>query len=246
MAKPRQPKPGVDRIDDDVPQVPPEGIQQAGPDRTDANQIFQEAAASAVVGDWKERGDQWDHRTYNPEFHLGEDRQNADGTYRRRRAAPDAQTRAQGARVTSTKARPLPISTVEIFLVSTHAMLAGVLEVPELKLTTDDANNLAVPITKVAALYDVKVDPRLEAYGMLIIACIGVYGPKIGQFMERMKAEQARNVTPRPQGPGNVQVLHPVPVPPKPAEAVQEGKGPPAASEGDVMKIFGDLPPGMA
>lgn len=246
-------RPITDRVDDDLQQTPQEGVQpnaetspQAteGPGQTDAASIFQEAASNAVSGGWKERRDAWDHREYNPEFHLGPDRQNADGTYRVRRAPGDGQTgsRSSGS-VSPGKARPLPVSTVEMFLISSHAMLAGALELPELALDKDDANNLAVPITKVAALYDLKVDPRLEAYGMLIIAILGVYGPKVGAIYERKRAENAKNVTPKPPAqqrqPATVSVLHPTAVKTAPAEPPKEGNGPPPMSPDDITKLFG-------
>lgn len=61
----------------------------------------------------------------------------------------------------------------------------------------DDANNLAVPIAEVAKLYDVKIDPRLEAYGSLCMAVAFVYGPKINAIMQRRRGANARDVTPR-------------------------------------------------
>lgn len=242
----------LDVVDDDLAQSQPgvpngEDITAAAP-QTDAGQVFQAAAEEAVVGDWRTRKEQWDHREYNPEFHLGEDRLNADGTFRARRAPPDGQARqVVNQKVVSGKARPLPVSTVELFLISSHAMMAGAFDMPELKLDKDDANNLAVPITKVAALYDLKVDPRLEAYGMLIIAIAGVYGPKVGAIYERMRAEHARNVSPRPSGPQSVGVptrtIQPVPVatPPKPAAPTEAPPqaGPPAMSPADIGKLFG-------
>jgi hypothetical protein len=64
-----------------------------------------------------------------------------------------------------------------------------------MELDRDDANNLAVPIADVAKLYDVKVDPRLEAYGTLVMAVAFVYGPKLKAIMERKRGDNARNVT---------------------------------------------------
>ena len=251
----RKPRP-LDAVDDDLAQTLPEGMTNAeqgpaptveGTQQTDVGQIFQVASEEALTGDWRTRKDQWDHRQFNPEFHLGEDRQNADGTYRARRAPPDGQGRqAYSQKVTAGKARPLPISTVELFLISSHAMMAGAFDLPELKLDKDDANNLAIPIVKVAALYDLKVDPRLEAYGMLIIAIAGVYGPKVGAIYERFRQENARNVTPSGQRAGarppdlrTAPVFQPAPVAKPAAEEAPKGGGPPTLSPDDVTKLFG-------
>jgi hypothetical protein len=71
-----------------------------------------------------------------------------------------------------------------------------------MELSKDDANNLAVPIVAVAAEYglDVKVDPKLEAWGNLIMALAWVYGPKLMAMQRRARGDNARNVTPRPNG----------------------------------------------
>jgi hypothetical protein len=44
------------------------------------------------------------------------------------------------------------------------------------------------------------MDPRLEAYASLAMACAFVYGPKISAMAKRRRGENARNVTPKPNG----------------------------------------------
>lgn len=142
---------------------------------------------------WKQRRDEWDHAVFNPEFHLGEDRRNADGTFRIRRAPEGGagtgpRTIARGPQ----EARPLPVSTVEMFLVAAHYGLAKIAREPLLQIDKTEANDLAKPIVKLSELYGMKVDPRTEAWGMLIMACVAVYGPKFVALQAKASESRAR------------------------------------------------------
>lgn len=208
MARAKKPSPEI--VDDDLGVASfSDGVQQTGGGSPPQEQSSGVVAAADLfsggresggsVEEWRSRRDAWDHGVYNHEFHLGEDRFNADGKYKVRRAPGGKSSGGQkGAKKDgTTEARPLPISTIELGLKTFHHVVASITKAPELKLDDDDANNLAVPLKKISDLQGVKVDPRIEPYMMLMLACVHVYGPKFHDIGERMKAQRARNVTPK-------------------------------------------------
>lgn len=114
---------------------------------------------------------------FDPGKHTG--KRNADGSWRLKKKGRSVPL-----------GRDLPVSTIEMFLVASHLAMANLTNSPELELRGSEPHDLAVPIQKVAGLYNMTVDPRLEAYGMLIIAAVSVYGPKLQKMRARVKASR--------------------------------------------------------
>lgn len=125
---------------------------------------------------------------FDPGKHTG--RRNVDGTWRLKK---------KNAKVHL--GRELPVSTIEMFLVASHMAMANLLSAPELELKGSEPRDLAVPLQKVAGLYNMTVDPRLEAYGMLIIAAVSVYGPKLQTMRARVKATKGPKMPPGQRPP---------------------------------------------
>lgn len=57
--------------------------------------------------------------------------------------------------------------------------LATLTKQPDFAIDKEEANLLAKATAKVMALYEVKIDPRAEAWGQLAVAMGVVYGPRL-------------------------------------------------------------------
>lgn len=91
------------------------------------------------------------------------------------------------------------------------ALAVANFEAPEWTIDKDEADELGKAVQTVTDLYtDVKLPAEAIAWGNLALVMGRVFGPRIYMTMERLKAERARDVTPRP-GP-----LAPAPAAPPP------------------------------
>lgn len=75
-------------------------------------------------------------------------------------------------------------------LVIMHALAANALRIPELALTGDQAQALAVAGANVAKLYDMEMPAHLVAWGNLAMVAGAVYGGKLMAYSARMRAGQ--------------------------------------------------------
>lgn len=128
---------------------------------------------------------------FDPSQHIGRDKRNADGSYRRKRAkrGSGGGTSSGSGRKTrqSLQASVDTLSQVLIVLHSGIASIAG----PEFSLDSEDANDLGGAIVNVMDQYDIPIDPKTAAIVGLIVVCGKVYGPKIIMRNMRAKAEKA-------------------------------------------------------
>lgn len=100
-------------------------------------------------------------------------------------------------------------------LVAGHALLAEAMKTPEFALTPIEADTLAGSIGKVLKLYDIGMTAKAVAYSELIMACGGIYGPRLALVALKKKAaqQQAKPSAPvhpfiNPKGNGNGAVFH--------------------------------------
>lgn len=142
--------------------------------------------------------------TWDPARHAASGAKTATGHWRARRGT-GAGPRASGPRTSSATPQgsqgALSVAELRAFLASIHGFAAMVTKVPELSLSADDANNLAVPLAEVAALYNIPVTKEMKAYAMLGMACVYVYGAKATAISTRLKRERA-NRAQRPPSAG--------------------------------------------
>lgn len=125
---------------------------------------------------------------FDPAIHVGRDKRNSDGSYRRkrgRRAGSGSSNRANSKGKTS-------VNTVESALVGIHAMLSVALRTPELKLEDDESKPLAQAVKAVADLYDIPVisEAAIAWIGLITVGS-QIYGPRMYMINERLKAERA-------------------------------------------------------
>lgn len=97
---------------------------------------------------------------------------------------------------------------LEALLLSIHGMLAAFTSIPELELADEESKKLSEAIARVQKLYDYKwISDEAAAWGNLIIAAGGIYGPRYMAIRLRQKKdeaeerfENARNVHSSPAG----------------------------------------------
>lgn len=97
---------------------------------------------------------------------------------------------------------------LEALLLSIHGMLAAFTSVEELELAEEESKKLAEAIARVQKLYDYKwISDEAAAWGNLIIAAGGIYGPRYMAIRLRQKREKeeerfnnARHVASSPTG----------------------------------------------
>jgi len=89
--------------------------------------------------------------------------------------------RPAGSHNRATKREPTETAqNLEALLLSIHVMAASFFKVPELELTKEEAEKLAVAAARVADLYEISVIPeKLMAWILLGNAAVTVYGPRI-------------------------------------------------------------------
>jgi len=163
-------------------------------------------AVSFDTGNSSEPGDVGgDDFTFDPERHIGIDRTNADGSYRRKRkrkGGGNSESRATAAPRSKTKAdHSASIDALTNTLIIVHAGLASVTKIKELEIDPTEGKSLAVALANVLAEFDIQPDPKVQAIVGLVVAGASIYGPRMYLYNERMKAEKAKRV------PQNFQVV---------------------------------------
>lgn len=138
-------------------------------------------------------GDGGDDFTFDPERHIGIDRRNADGSYRRKR-----RTGKRGPRKSSSSSS-LDIGTVSAILMSVHAGVAGMIATPELMLSEPEAKQLGQGLLELERCYPMAVDPRVLAWVNMTAICGMIYGPRIMAIRMRRQNERPQRQRREPQ-----------------------------------------------
>jgi hypothetical protein len=94
--------------------------------------------------------------------------------------------------IEKTKVNPDFVSFV---LYSMHEMAGVAFQANEFKLTEQEAMKLGAASANVLEIYNVKLTPAQEAWGMLIQTCFVVYQPKIMAIKKRRKEEKEAKKT---------------------------------------------------
>lgn len=136
-----------------------------------------------------------DDRTFDPAIHVGVDKRNRDGTFRRKRVSGggSGQRRARGSTV------QLSLGAVSSALLTIHGAAAAILATPELALSPQESEPLASAIIEVEKLYPTTVDPRIVAWGNLMMVAAMIYAPRLMAIRMRQNAERQKRPAPSPQ-----------------------------------------------
>lgn len=131
-----------------------------------------------------------DDTIFDPERHLGLDRVNADGTYRRKRKRKGSAGNSSSPRKSSSRTEiSASVDTLSNVLMVFHMGLATMLKTPEIATTEAENRTLGTAVVNVLEAYDLKPDPKIATVVGLIMACGQVYGPKTYFIRERLKEE---------------------------------------------------------
>lgn len=125
---------------------------------------------------------------FDPEQHIGRDKLNADGSFRRKRGRK-SNSAAGGNR--SKANNQASIDSLTRMLAVVHVGIAGVLHAPEMMLEDNESAALAGSIANVLEQFDIRPDPRIEAVIGLCVVSGSIYGPRIYNIRERRKQERA-------------------------------------------------------
>lgn len=119
-----------------------------------------------------------------------------DGTGKRKRGRPRGTgNSASASKGTAKNAFPLSVNGVETILLSVHTILASAISCPELLLDQKEANAIADGVAKVAAEYDVRMDPKTAAWINLATVASAVYGPRGIAIFVRVSSEKPARTT---------------------------------------------------
>lgn len=119
------------------------------------------------------------------------------GESSRRRGRPKGSRNS--ARSTEKASENNLIENVESLLLSTHFMLAKLLDVPEFELDESEAKRLSDAFKKVAAFYPLGLSPKRLAWAELSIAAGTIYGPRVVTIYKRKPKPSPVRVMPTPQ-----------------------------------------------
>ncbi len=104
--------------------------------------------------------------------------------------APKRRGRKPGSKNAGTKAQSkADISGLEKILFSVHLALAAATHTPELALDADEARELAKAAAEVQSHYEMVIDPKVLAWGQLIMVAGSLYTPRILAASIRIKRE---------------------------------------------------------
>lgn len=135
-------------------------------------------------------GDAGDGERFDPDIHIGRDKRNVDGSYRKkrgRRAGPAAAGK-RGPKADSQAG----IESLTRILTVLHIGIASATKTPEMVLEEDEAKSLAGATSDVLRQFDIRPDPKIEALIGLAIVAGGIYGPRVYLIRERHKEEKEK------------------------------------------------------
>lgn len=136
---------------------------------------------------------------FDPDRHIGADKRNADGSFRRkrRRGGSGGASGTGSSRRGSKKETNYSVSGLEQLLFSLHLSAAAITKSPEFALTPAEANNLAKAGIEVAKLYpQLNIAPEIVAWANLAMVAGAVYVPRAIAVSNRLTKERMKNVTP--------------------------------------------------
>lgn len=134
---------------------------------------------------------------FDPAIHIGRDKRNADGSYRRKRGRKAGGT-------TAAKAGKIDIEGLASIIQSFHFLVASTTKAPELVLDEMEAKSLAKAGANVARHYPMEVAQKTLDWGALIYTMGAVYGPRGYLISTRVKKERQQS---RQNDAGNVTVF---------------------------------------
>lgn len=131
-----------------------------------------------------------DEFRFDPERHVSPDKQNADGSFTRKRGRkPNGGTSTRsGSRKKGSNSAS--VEAVSRMLGMVHLGLAASTKTPELMLEDAEAMALSTAILNVADQFDFRPDPKIEVTIGLIITAATIYGPRAYNIRERLKKEK--------------------------------------------------------
>lgn len=135
-----------------------------------------------------------DDFTFDPERHIGRDRTNADGSYRRKRRRKDGSTGPSARRNNPQKGATYSasIDALSNTLIIFHAGLASLTKTKELEIESNESEALAKNIANVMAEFDITPDPKIQAVLGLVMTAGMIYGPRMYLIRERVKNEKPK------------------------------------------------------
>lgn len=71
-------------------------------------------------------------------------------------------------------------------------MMAGATKIDELKLSPDEAKQLANAVAEVNSHYDVAIDPKVMAWVGLTTTCVSIYAPRVASYKIRASFEDKK------------------------------------------------------
>lgn len=112
---------------------------------------------------------------FDPAIHVGPDKRNADGTYRKKRGRKPGNSSGSGNRKKADYSAS--VDSLAGVLMVLHAGISAATKTPELSIEQDDAQTLAKAAANVLIEFDITPDPKIAAIVGLVIAAGSVYGP---------------------------------------------------------------------
>lgn len=81
---------------------------------------------------------------------------------------------------------------IEQILYSIHMMMAGATKIEELKLSPEEAKQLANAVAEVNSHYNVAIDPKVMAWVGLTTTCVSIYAPRVASYKIRSSFEEKK------------------------------------------------------
>jgi len=136
-----------------------------------------------------------DDTVFDPERHIGVDKRNADGSYRRKRQRRgSSEGRATASPRSKSKADySASLDSLTNMLVIVHAGVASMTKIKEFEIERTEARVLAEATANVLVEFDITPDPKVQAIVGLVMAAGSVYGPRLYLHRERMKEERRKS-----------------------------------------------------
>lgn len=134
---------------------------------------------------------------FDPAIHIGRDKRNSDGSYRRKRGRK-AGSGSTGKASAGSDLKGA-VESLSATLVMLHLGIASATKSSELVIDKEEADLLSRATVNVLEQYDIRPDPKLQAMFGLIVAAGTVYGPRAFLIQKRRadeRAAKARNITP--------------------------------------------------
>lgn len=146
-------------------------------------------ARAADSGSGTAGGADRDGTVFDPDVHIGLDKINADGTYRRKRARKSGGSNSAGNRNKARANTETGVAAIARIFYIVHAGLASATKTPEIALADEDSKALAEATARVLDEFDIRPDPKIEAIIGLITTASVVYGPRAYMINMRRKVE---------------------------------------------------------